>query len=251
MQLTLLQLNILKGRFLPAIITFVKKQKFDVLHFQEVNGGEKSWLRRDTFKKLQKALPYQGILAIAHYVKGDPRSYSAVASFVKPELQLGQTAIIRLKRFGVVVPGKTRVRDYPRCALAQELILGHKRICLINAHLAWGSKSEDRKYKTVQAERLIKYLKNLETPFILSGDFNLDPTTQIVKSFGTLARNLSTAYKLKTTLNPRLHYAKHLFPPGLVVDYIFVSKPIRVKSFRVLEELDLSDHLGLAAEFEI
>lgn len=251
MQLKFLQLNILKGQFLPEVTKFVKKNRFDVLQFQEVNGGRKSWQGRDTFKKFQNTLGYQGRLAIANHIKGDPHSYAGVATFVKNGLKLGRTKIIGLKRFGTVIPGKTRVQDYPRCALSQELILGDKHIYLVNAHLAWGPKSDDKKYKAAQAARLLEYLKNLKAPFILSGDFNLDPSTRIVRNFGKLARNLSTFYKIKTTLNPRLHYAKHLFPPGLVVDYIFVSKPIRVKAFRVLEKLDLSDHLGLAAEFEI
>ena len=67
-----------------------------------------------------------------------------------------------------------------------------------------------------------------------------------------MATNLIVKNKVTNTLNPRVHYArKKLFPPGLAVDYIYISKHFKQKKFKVLKNLDLSDHFGLESELEL
>jgi endonuclease/exonuclease/phosphatase family metal-dependent hydrolase len=47
------------------------------------------------------------------------------------------------------------------------------------------------------------------------------------------------------------HAAKQLFPPGLGVDFAFVSKNISVTDFHLVDTPDLSDHLGLSLTIDV
>ncbi len=97
---------------------------------------------------------------------------------------------------------------------------------------------------------MVDYLKQVQPPFILTGDFNVRPDTQLIKNFDTLARNLTSEHKITNTLNAQTHRAVEIFPPGIAVDYIYITDDIKVNKFEVIAET-LSDHLGLQAELEI
>lgn len=273
MQLKLLQLNIFRGKFIRTIVDFVKKEEFDVLNFQEVTGYKLSRgeahkhsktaiacanrINRkaygiDCFEKLKSSLDYRGEKVVNFRLKKDSKSYSAIATFYKNDLRLLKKEHVRMKPFveyenvGSVDPAKE-----PRSALALTFESQGKKFVIINAHLAWGPDSKDKPYKLRQAKVLFEYVKNLNHPFVLSGDFNLDSTSQVVSWFSSIARNITSENGVPNTLNPRVHAVKELFPGGIAVDYIFVSKGIKVKSFRLVWQIDLSDHYGLVGEFEI
>jgi len=252
MKLKLFHLNIFQGKYLANLIRFLKKSDFDILSFQEIGQGAGRYTHitfHNPLPVLKKALPNHHVESL-NYFKLNKKISSGNAIFFKNNLKLISRNEIWLNR-----PKKKykKLADYrqPHAALALALKHSGKTVQIINTHLAWGPTAEDRKYKADQANRLLRYLKKINEPFILTGDFNLTPDTKIVKSFGKLAANLTQKYKIKNTLNPRVHYASNLFPPGLAVDYIFASKGIKIKKFKLVDKPDLSDHLGLALEFEI
>lgn len=252
MRLKFLQLNILGGEYFSNIAKFCRGENFDIINFQEVHGKKYLGFGTDCIAKIKKHFPnYRFSHAFSWRDKHDPKIYGSIAMLSKKEIKILGTEVIQLKKYQLIDQKNAKFQNRPHCALSQRIAINGKPIQIINTHLVWGPTPKDTKYKTKQNQKLISYVRSLKIPFILSGDFNLDPSSRIVKELGQYGANLSIKYKLKTTLNPRVHYAKHLFPPGLVVDYIFVSKGIRVKSFRAVNEADLSDHLALVAEFEI
>ncbi|HSA83708.1 MAG TPA: endonuclease/exonuclease/phosphatase family protein, partial [Patescibacteria group bacterium] len=138
-----------------------------------------------------------------------------------------------------------------RNLLHLSLFINGKQISFLNGHLAWAKTTKEQLHQTQQGEILIKYLQTVVSPFIFTGDFNLDPENPLIKKINTFAKNLIDENHVITTLNPRTHAAKVLFPPGAAVDYIFVTPDITVKKFDVLKNEDLSDHFGLTAELEL
>lgn len=255
MSIKFLDLNILHGKYLPTIIDFIHEGQFDVIHLQEVARGP--WfppeIDEDNFASLSRALSeYYGELAIAMKLKTDPGSYLGNAIFFKKNIKLLEKRVIWLKRYKeLAYRHAIPIQAYPRNALCLELMIEGKPVYFINTHLAWGPTPEDRKYKLVQAKRLYKYLEKLHKPFILSGDFNLTPETQVVKMFDKLGQNLTKKSHVTNTLNPHIHRAKKLFPPGLAVDFIYTSNSVTVNDFKVIDHIDLSDHFGLVAEFTL
>lgn len=269
MSLKLLNLNIFQGKFLPKIIDYIKTQDFDILHLQEVSGGAFSkggvWsgarqsqtvanpetVGIDCFATIKQELGYQGVLNTTIAKRNDHASYFANATFFKPELKLIETKELFLKPYEEIGDTPLSPADAPRAALITTFQIGAKDMCFINCHLAWGPNSNDEPYKLSQARILYEYLQSLKTPFVLSGDFNVDARSKIVMWFSTLAKNLNTQYGITNTLNPRIHAAKKLFPVGLGIDFVFVTKDVEVTDFHLVDTPDLSDHLGLSLTMKL
>lgn len=252
MRIKFLQLNIFGGKYFQNIAEFAKKENFDILNFQEVSGKKYNGFGDDSVRLMKKHFPRHHFSQAFNWRdKHDPKIYGSIATLSRKNIHILESKIIHLKKYQIIDQKNAKFQDRPHCALSQKIKTNGKPIQIINTHLVWGPTPKDTKYKTKQNQKLVSYIKSLKIPFILSGDFNLDPSSQIVKAVGKIAVDVGKKYKIKNTLNPRVYYAKHLFPPGLVVDYIFVSKKIKIKSCRVLENENLSDHLGIAAEFEL
>lgn len=251
MKIKILQLNMFKGRYIDTMLDYIKKEDFDILQLQEVAGPGASYNDIDCFKTLQNHLDLDGELATCLKMQDHENAYFGNATFYRKTFRMVRSECIWLKPY-MEVNSEVRIEDHPRCALHLEIEIKGKTVHFINCHLAWGPKPNDEEYKLNQAKILVDYVKKLNGPFVLTGDFNVTPNSQIVKWFDELGRNLVAENNITNTLNSRTHRAKEeLFPPGLAVDFIYASKDIHTHSFHVLDDLDLSDHLGLTAEVEI
>ena len=257
MTLSILQLNINADNFWDKLIPFLTMHHFDILMFQEVcgkdtiNGNINS--KRDCFKELQKTFAdrYRGELAIAERFTSSPDSYIGQAIFYKRSFSLLEKTVFPLYQRGVPFPSESEnFEDESRVLLHLTLGTDNKRISFLNLHGAWAKIATEHDHQKVQGERLLSYLRNVQPPFIFSGDLNLNPQQPTVQKISELARNLITEYQVTKTLNPRTHRSQEVFPEGVAVDYIFVSKDITVKNFTVIED-DISDHVGLVVEIEI
>lgn len=254
MTVKFLQLNILKGRFSQNIIEFVKKNDFDILNLQEVTGGELSYNNIACFSLLKNSLAYDGVLASDFKLKAT-KSYFGNAVLFKKKLRLQQKEIIRYcpyRELSQIYPADSPFwANIPRSALSVTLQREGKSFTSIATHISWSITPKDTPEKLRDGKILYNYLKKLQRPFILSGDFNVDDSSKIVADLNTVARNLCLENNVNNTLNPRVHHARELFPPGLGVDFVYVEKSVRVKRFEVVENEDLSDHFAIVCEFEV
>ncbi|MDO8609704.1 MAG: hypothetical protein Q7R95_04095 [bacterium] len=272
MRLKLLQLNIFKGKFLDNIVDLVKKENFDILQFQEVTGGKKSngginlypekmnlpsgninnkTLGAFLFEDIKKIFHLNGDLVITNRIKSDPSSYEGNATFYNNDIQCTEKNIIWLQDFKEIDEDYTEWETIGRAALSLKLMYKGKQFYVINTHNAWGPNSLDEDYKIEQAQKLVQYIQTLKLPYIVTGDFNVIPQTKTISIMNSIGRNLISENNIYNTLNSNVHPAKRLFPPGIAVDYIFVEQNIKVIDFRVISNIDLSDHFGFILEFEI
>lgn len=258
MIINLLQLNINSDNYWDKLIPFLKNHDFDVIHLQEVTGENTICgnlnSKIDCFRELQKILSdyYKGELVINQRYRSDPtHSYMGNATFYKKHFNLiEKKEIILHENAKLFLSDAISYEDVGRRALSLKLTIGDKEISFINAHLAWTPTPKEEAHQTKQGEIFLKYLQTVSHPFLLTGDFNLAPEQTTIQKLDKIARNLIDENKIINTLNPRTHRAKMLFPPGVAVDYIFITSDITVKSFTVIEE-DLSDHFGLQTTVEI
>ena len=252
MKLKILHLNIRYGVYLEDIIKFAKKENFDVLSLQEVaNKISRFKGQPECFNTLKKSLKLDGELGMSWRDIHDKDSYFGNALLWKPKFKKLSGKVIQLKKFKIIDSDALKFQDYPSCAVSATLEINNTPTTFISAHLAWGPNPKDRKYKLKPNRKLYEYVKTLKNPFILTGDFNLTPDSKVVSWFNQIAQNPIAKNKIANTLNPRTHRVSNLFPKGLAVDYIFVSNDLKIKSFKVIDDLDLSDHFGLVAEIEI
>ena len=271
MSIKLLQLNMFQGKLIKNVVEYVKENDIDILCLEEVTGGklsrgglntypkvgtvgevlDQSVVGIDCFSYLKSELNYEGKLSVNFRLKSDPESYFGNAIFYK-KFNLLEKKEIWMKDYEEYDDiEKINPADIPRSGLLLNLERDGKSLGVVTTHLVWGPTPLDEPYKLEQNEKLFEFVKTFKTPFVIAGDFNLTPDSQVIGWFSGIARNLISETKVRNTLNPNIHSIKKLFPEGHAVDYIFVSKDITVNKFRVIDEIDLSDHYGLLLEFEV
>lgn len=259
MKIKLLQLNIEAGAYLPKIEQFLTRHDFDMLCFQEVAGPNSHCGNfhsdEDQFLKLQKFLgsAYQGNLAIATRFTSDPiHSYDGNAIFYKNQFQLVEKHILTLHKGVSPFPSDAKTfEDQGRNALHLTLQKNDLTFHVITAHLAWAPTQYEQPHQRQQNLQLVNYIKNLSTPFILTGDFNISSNEQTILDLEKYGRDLTKEYNVQNTIDPQTHKAWDKIKPGFPVDYIFVSNDVKVNTFEALENIHLSDHIGLVAEIEV
>ncbi len=264
MKIKLLQLNMWAGTRFPAIKDYLEKNDFDILCFQEVSGirvasgnilSSRSFFKRDCFIELQHILgpTYRGELAIAQYISSNPKdAYFGNAIFYKKEFALKKKDVLWLYKRATPFP--TEALSYEECgrnALHLTLEKDDNLINIMCGHLAWAKDKYEYPHQREQNLKLIAYMKNMQTPWVLTGDFNIDPAQQSVLDLGKIGKNLTKEYNISNTIDPENHRAWEKIKPGFPIDYIFVSNDIQVYNFEALGHIHMSDHIGLSAEIEV
>lgn len=139
---------------------------------------------------------------------------------------------------------------YPRlCTYAiVEIKSSGKRFAFLNTHL--DHISEDGREN--EARYLAKFIKTINLPIILTGDFN---SMQSQKSYNLINKILDDS-KLCFD-NPDLSWTWHSYNEPIVeeiIDYIFVNKFIKPLNYFVDKSLyrnkDISDHRAIALDFD-
>lgn len=121
--------------------------------------------------------------------------------------------------------------------------LGEKIVTVINFHGLWnGQGKNDSEDRINQSQRIIDFLKTLPGEIVLCGDFNLLPDTESIKLFESFGlRNLIKEFGITSTRTSRYTKADKF------ADYIFISKGLVIKDFKVLPD-EVSDHAPLLLE---
>lgn len=259
MQIRFLHLNINGANYFQSLAKFITQADFDIFCFQEVTGLNtfvgNIYSTRDVFQEISHLLSktHYGKLAISQRLSSDKKhSYFGNAIFYKKTFSLKQKNILPLYENSQYFPSDSKdYRKIGRNLLHLTLEKEGQIFQILTTHLAWAAKPSEHVYQRQQNTKLISYIKNLSRPFILTGDFNLVPTQPTPRQLEQYASSLTKIQHVKNTLDPQNHAAKKLFPPGLAVDYIYVSPDIRVTNFSILEDIHISDHLALTATIEI
>lgn len=247
-KLKILQLNIFKGKYVERIIEFINAGDFDVIQLQEVSGGDFSFSKGDVFEKLKQNIGFEG--EIVKYVDSASKkgSYFGNATFFKKGFKLIKKDVIWLSKFKPDFVIGRKFASTPRAALALKLGIFGKELTFLNAHLARGPTPFDAVYKIKQALKIGRFIEKLNSPYVLTGDFNVVGKTRVVKNFEKLGRNLISEYKIAYTLNPAEHFLKNeVIKKQMAIDFAFVSKDLSVDNFELVTE-NLSDHYGLKLE---
>jgi exonuclease III len=230
---------------------FEKHSDTDVFCLQETwNGGHHMATQTAGGRTLQDVMfdmfPRIGgrLPDYAPYFRPHLFEWYGLAAFLKKGLALVREGDVFVhKHRGYIPPGD--IAHHARNAQFTTFDTPAGRRTIVNFHGLWnGLGKSDSEERLEQSSRLIAFLKKIDHPFVVIGDFNLVPETEsLVKFEAAGLRNLIAEYGITTTRS-RL-YDKSI--PW--ADYAFVSPSISVRGFRVLPDV-VSDHLALQLDFE-
>jgi endonuclease/exonuclease/phosphatase family metal-dependent hydrolase len=235
------------GRVYEPLKDFIiKNQDIDIFCFQEVyhhvedkESDFVSEVAAELFKDLENWLPNHSGFFRPH--AGD---FWGLAMFIKkslPVLEEGELFVYKYKGWS----SSENKHFFPKNIQYIKTKVNNKEITIVNFHGHWTGKGKsDTEDRLLQSENIISFLKSIEKPYVLCGDFNLLPDTESVKKFEDFGlRNLIKEYNITST---RTSYYKK---PIRYADYVFASEDINIKRCEVLPE-EISDHSTILLEIE-
>lgn len=241
----LIQLNAWGGRIDNILRDFLKEEDPDIFCGQEIiSYPHGDSLLFFTAEEMTKAANTKfsafGATASIPYMQGAAEFGNIIATkkpIIKSEVVFTNLKFVKDFNFE---DHDYNIRNFVHAVIE----VNSKKLNILTHH---GHHVRDHKNGNHDTDRQMKaifdYIIELEGSVVLTGDFNLQPSSNSIKELNTLLVNLSIENKLKTTRN-------ELTSKSEVCDYIFVSKDINVKKFYAEEKI-VSDHQALILDFEI
>ncbi len=249
----LISLNVWGGRGgKENLLKFIERYKdVEIFCLQEMWNGGNHMGGKTTGGVVLKNIAYRlltDISALLHsytgYFRPHYRDWYGLAIFIRKDLIVvdeGDTYVYKEKGWVHTDDRGNHARNIQWVTF--ETNVGLRTV--INFHGLWNGQGKgDSEDRLLQSDNIIKFLKNLSHPSVLSGDFNLRPDTQSLKKFEEFGlRNLIKENGITST---RTSFYKK---PERFADYTFVSEGIRVKDFKILPD-EVSDHAAMYLDFE-
>lgn len=239
MQLKVLSWNIWHGKFLDEIISFLKLAQADIIGLQEVLETGNS----NTADIIAKALGYHSVYfqAIKKTRLGKSQGNATLSKY-----PLEKTKVHFLSNPAFYT--KTAETE-PRIAVEAKIKIDKTEITVFTTHLAYSLKFRDSKFRDMQVDNLDKLLPSSKA--ILMGDFNSYPDSKYIQRISKIMTNTDKDLTKPTwPLYPHDYEGWQEKEVRHRLDYIFVSKDIKVKSFQV-EDSRASDHYPISAVLEV
>jgi endonuclease/exonuclease/phosphatase family metal-dependent hydrolase len=251
-----------------VIEKFLLKQNADILCLQEVTkaidlSANPEFVSKPQIDRAAKNLKYEFYNPITilkdfqvnnfHKKENftfDFGGFIEMGNYVKTKFEISKKEHLYVKKSGNIKI--TDWQKWPKCFSTGVQIVDlklpkSKMLRVINYHGIW-TKEKVGNIETLNAcRKILSLAKEIEYPTIIAGDFNLFPDSPSMQVFYKDFISLVDKHNIVTT-RPNSNELSHL--ERNVVDYILVSKNIKINSFEVLDS-DVSDHLPLVLDFDI
>ena len=243
----LITLNIWGGKIYDPLIDFLKdySREIDIFCFQELldnPSGIQSRIMRDAKQDINQDIKMV-LPDFDEYLAPYQDHEEIIGMYIRKSIPVRKTGDVFVYRWRNALVGNDAT-TYGINLQYAEINQDNKKYTICNLHGHWTSKYKgDNPARLEQSRNIRKFLDNVEGPKILCGDFNLDPETESMKILEATMKNLVKEYGINSTRSG------HYTGPSRFADYILVSPEIKVKDFKVLQDI-VSDHLPVFLEFE-
>lgn len=130
----------------------------------------------------------------------------------------------------------------PRLYTLISLNINDKDIFLLNVHLDYYIKSIQER----ELNKLYKIISEINGLVIICGDFNLEISDNIFKSFIDKLDLLNIS---RLNINDKTNSNK--FKRKTAIDHVFISKDLNIIDYRLINFDSISDHKGIILEIDI
>lgn len=250
-KIKVIQVNIFKGKYLDALVDFLKREEPDFITMQEVTCGVVSnHLDKTTnlFEYLKNALGLSGVFHNDVQIANQPEALHGNAVFTKHKILESDHVVLKTSRplTEEEFHDPKFFPDFPRSIVDASCDFNGELIHILSLHGAWTAPPTDTPETIRQARQIASHLKGLGAPFVLGGDLNMPPEKETTKIISAAANNLMVGSGVKQTTHPTIH---KIAPRGFLIDYLFVSDDFK-KIDLTVPEIIVSDHLPVIANLE-
>ncbi len=242
----IIQANIWGGKLGQQIIDFLRTQNPDFVCMQEVNdlNGRSGYKFFATLDEIKQGAGFREAVMSASYSSRYMERELEYGNAILSKLPLSSAKTIftrgQYQRNFDITKDDGNIRNLQVVTVNAD----GTKVNILNHHGHHVTDTKDGNDETSRQMQLIAdVVDSLSGTIIFCGDLNLNPGSPSLTPINDRLVNLSVAHKLKSTYN-------QFRPLNEVVDYIFVSKHIKVQHFQMSEVL-ISDHKALILEFEI
>lgn len=247
-----IQVNIYKGKYLDALLEFLKSESPDFISMQEVTTGKLNSTEdeRNLFEVIKNELGYSGAYNEDSKLKGFPDSMFGNA--VLSRFPVVDTKVLVLRKFRPMTKEEIESDERIWGIIARHVLdlivnVNGQKIHAMSWHGAWTAPPADTPETLRQAKMVARYLKSLSEPFILGVDMNNTAQSKTAQIIDEVAVNHMKGSGVLQTTHPKIH---KIAPRGYLIDYIYSSEHFNLKSLRV-PQVTVSDHLPVVAQLEI
>lgn len=250
------------------LLKFLSKQNLDILCLQEV--AEKidasvnpDFASKNTIDKATKKLKHS-FFGLTWMVKDfhlknfhqkenfdfDFGGFLHAGNYLKTHFRI-------TKKSNVFVKGNSQIKvtdwsSWPKSQIKAVQVVdlelsNSKKLRVLNYHGIWTREKVGNDETLKACRKILDLAKEVNYATIIVGDFNLFPDTPSMRVFYKDFISMVDKYNILTT-RPKSNELSNL--KRNIVDYVLVSKDVKVNSFAVLDS-EVSDHLPLILDFEI
>jgi len=247
---------------LSGVVSIILEVDPDIILLQEVDDGAKRTGSRDQLDDILSRLPDDYVChTSSFYWKAKFVPHPKIMGPVGMKLSvISRYKIEKAIRYQLSLMPQNFLKQLfylKRCLLEVHLSdnRGHSFV-ILNTHLsAFAEKTETLRRQVEEITGILKKLDRADIPWILGGDFNLQPHEREIKP---LLKRYTSVPSLAEIMNNQAGKWYTHFPndpkvnePKSTIDYLFCSHDWQLGRHLVRHDgtLDLSDHLPVVAHF--
>ena len=241
----ILQLNVWGGKLGKQIIEVLKREKPDIVCFQEavVFPAEKEGdLFFSTLKKFEREGGFEHSFFSPVFGFSYMNRTAEFGNAILSKHPFQKTKVVFTRKEYIedqdLLDGDFNIRNLQHIMLE----LGEEILNILNHHGHHLPEHKNGDEETVrQCKMIADYIETLQGKTVLCGDFNLAPESPSMAPLNTLLVNQCIHRKVLTTRTVLTHKTE-------VCDYILTNPGFEIKDFQVLDDI-ASDHKALLIEF--
>lgn len=244
---SLLQWNIWYREKPDNIVAQLKDWNVDIICIQEATQGMLLHDKIDVAQYLSEKLNY-------HYYFHEAHNWQLEG---KPEERIGNAILSRFPletthHFFIQVPGPEKREVYSeqgRVYIEAAIRLPTGVVTVGTTHLSYTDRFQPMPHQIAETAKLLELINHRTDNFILTGDFNALPDSDVIRSIEHYLKPAGPAYSKPTWTTKRIEY-EDFFEDQLKyrMDFIFSTRDVKIQSSALLPT-PYSDHLPILVNF--
>lgn len=242
-KLSILQWNIWYLEDIKNVAQFLNKNKADVICLQEltINFDKQHNIHTPNFiaEKLGYHVFFQEITFDDKEIK--------LANAVFSKYPIIDTRTVWINE----AQGSGNYDDENRAYVEATLDIDGEELTIGTVHMSYTHKFEPSERKIAETKKLVEAVRSKTDRFILTGDFNAVPESQVISHIEQVLTNCGPEYTENTwTTKPFSYNGFEADTLDWRLDHVFATHDIKVAKAQVLST-KYSDHLPLLVEIEL